>query len=748
MQMKRCLRRCAMAALLAVVFTSPIASQPPNPATPQPRRLALLIAINDYSASRLPRVGAAAPERDWPDLRGAVNDANDLREMLIARHGFDRANVVTLTDQQATRAAIVGALRRLAEDARRDDVVFVYFAGHGSRVVNSKSDEPDKLDESIIPADSRRGADDIRDKELRRVFNAILDRGARLTVILDSCFSGSGARGLPTGARPRGIRPDLRDVRDGSPSGPRPENRGALVISATHDDSSAWETTSIEDSRSHGAFTWAWLRAMRDASPNEPAIDTFARAQARLRAEMAFQDPVIAGEQRERSTPFLGNTSAPTRSAFAVERVKSDGTIVVAAGWAHGLSAGSEIRAIGSHARATVTKLVGLSRCEARAASNGVIRAGMLFELAGWAAPPSRPLRISVPTIPLNARSIASFARTAMSRAKQRDIRWINDPTVKTPDFVLRRDAGSWELLPSRTRFTTDATALDAIAHLPAHASLFLQLPAPETLATEMVLGTTAFANVQPATDPSDADYILTGRFAQNRVDYAWVRPHSARGDKRSSPLPLHSAWITDTGSDTAMALRDRALRLHKIQSWNLLESPPQSQWPYRLALRRVGDDELASNRIRGGETYTLELRANGPTAHAERRHIYVFSIDSYGQSTLLFPVSGSVENHFPLRDQQPQPVIPLKTKFEIAPPYGIDTYVLLTTDEPLPNLWVLQWDGVRSAPETTTPLERLLAVTSSARRGTRIVTTPNWSIERLVIESTGRTTQKRRSGV
>src|SRR6185369_1924676 len=136
----------------------------------------------------------------------------------------------------------------------------------GSQVKNSRSDEPDKLDESIVPADSRRGADDIRDKELRRIFNAILDRGAHLTVMIDACHSGSGARGLLTQARPRGIRPDLRDVADGGDAGPRPENRGALVISSAHDDEIAVETRD-DGGTMHGAFTWAWMRAMRDAAP-------------------------------------------------------------------------------------------------------------------------------------------------------------------------------------------------------------------------------------------------------------------------------------------------------------------------------------------------------------------------------------------------------------------------------------------------------------------------------------------------
>ncbi len=179
------------------------------------RRRALLIGINDYTASHLGKhpIAPPAPGRDWPNLTGAVNDVRILKEMLPLLYGFAPGDIVTIIDQAATRVTILDAIKRqLVEPASKGDVLLFYYAGHGSQVRNSLSDEPDKLDESLVPADSRLGAADIRDKELRALFNQILDRGARLTVMLDNCHSGSGARGLPTGARPRGVKPDLRDV--------------------------------------------------------------------------------------------------------------------------------------------------------------------------------------------------------------------------------------------------------------------------------------------------------------------------------------------------------------------------------------------------------------------------------------------------------------------------------------------------------------------------------------------------------
>src|SRR5438067_4310579 len=243
--------------------------------------------VKSRTPTKRPADGAAS-NRDYPNLTGAVNDAGALAEMLVLLYGFDRRDIITLTDQTATRAAILDTLeQQLVNTAAKDDVIFFYFAGHGSQVRNTLSDKRDKLDESIVPADSRIGARDIRDKELRILFNRILDRGAHLTVILDNCHSGSGARGLATGAHPRAIKPDLRDVADRVNS-PAPETRGALILSATQDADAAWEVRDNEG-KFHGAFSWAWMRALRDAAPGEPALETFLRAQARLRSETPYQ---------------------------------------------------------------------------------------------------------------------------------------------------------------------------------------------------------------------------------------------------------------------------------------------------------------------------------------------------------------------------------------------------------------------------------------------------------------------------
>jgi hypothetical protein len=570
----------------------------------------------------------------------------------------------------------------------------------------------------------------------------MLDRGAALTVILDNCHSGSGARALFGEARPRGIKPDPRDIADARPAGPRPEDRGALVLAASQDFDSAYETHD-EHGTFHGVFSWAWLRALRDSTAGEPVGDTFLRAQARLRLETPFQEPVMAGNATARSRPFMGMRTdrRATRTVVGVERVRKDGVVVLQGGWANGLSIGSKLRVAG--ASLTVTKVLGLGRSEARVdrsrdrAAAPVIRSGALAEVAGWTAPASRPLRVCVPRIAQSAASLAAQARALAAEAARRNVRWISDPTA-TPTHLLRWRAGEWELFDLRGDIRSIAASpAAAVAKIPRGATLFVQFPVPARIVDELDI-------TETVDNPADADYILAGRYTAQRLEYAWMRPAI---DRHRTALPARTDWLRQTSSDTASALRDQLLRLRRLQAWHLLESPPEARSPYHLNLRHARTNALVTGTLLGGESYDLVLRAATVPRLVQQRYIYVFMIDTFGKAFLLFPRSGSVENRFPLAGQEnaPREIALGAASFEIAPPYGIDSYFLLTTDEPLVNPAVLEWDGVRSrVPRADTALERLLLAINGNTRTVGVHTPANWSIEKLVLESVAPRLQKK----
>jgi hypothetical protein len=718
-----------------------------------PEKRAVLVGINDYTASSFPAPDTAAlPDRDWEDLQGAVTDVGILRDLLISRYGFEPANIITLTDQQATGAAILDALdRNLLRPSKKDDVTFFYYSGHGSQVANSLSDEPDCMDESIVPADSRRGADDIRDKELRRIFNGILSQGARLTVVFDSCHSGSGARGFDEGLRPRSVRPDLRDVADASDPGPRPENRGALIMAAAQDFDLAYETRDPAGNI-HGAFSWALENALRDSGPGEPAMDTFLRAHARLRLDMPAQEPMIAGNTEARLTPFLVARGERPRAKtlIAIERVNPDGTYVLQGGWVNGITIGSELEANG--VRIEVTALRGIARCDARAvvqrASRGIpatLQSGTLLKIVGWAAPPGRPLHVWIPAGPQDT---ISFARALAREAERRKIHWIADPTETAATHLVRWRDGGWEVLAQGQRAEhpggDPARILRAI---PSGSSVFLQLPGPANLVEAIGLRQKGDQDgIEITSDPRSADYILGGRYFNGQIEYAWLRRALTPAERGLVALPLRSRWSAAGVADTPLVLNDAIMRLRRVFGWQNLESPGNDALPYDLTIRRAADGSLVKDGVLVGESkYGLVLRARSGRAGGvvQPRYVYVFIIDSLGKSILLFPPSGSVENRVPMEDEETQVAhlpseIPLGewASFSATPPYGVDTYFLLTTDEALPDPWSLEWDGVRgvSGRGGTSPLQQLLELGGTMRSPLR--TPPNWSIEQLIFES------------
>jgi hypothetical protein len=138
---------------------------------------AICVGINDY------------PYGEGNDLRGCVNDANDWATLLKTRFGF--TDVKLLLDAQATKANILASLSNLVTTAQAGDVLVFTNASHGTYIPEKGGDEP-TYDEAICPYDVEDGQL-IVDDELRELF-VKLPAGVSLTVISDSCHSGSVTR--------------------------------------------------------------------------------------------------------------------------------------------------------------------------------------------------------------------------------------------------------------------------------------------------------------------------------------------------------------------------------------------------------------------------------------------------------------------------------------------------------------------------------------------------------------------------
>ena len=143
---------------------------------------ALLIGIDDYSHNA-----------DWGSLRTPVSDVRQLQALLTDRYGFDRRNVKVLTNDQATAANVTAALKSLIK-VEPEDLVFVYYGGHGAREEHDKQtilgcwvlhDSRNKPDSCVHGYPASNVRDHLSKSQAKHVFLAV-----------DSCFSGAiGTRG-------------------------------------------------------------------------------------------------------------------------------------------------------------------------------------------------------------------------------------------------------------------------------------------------------------------------------------------------------------------------------------------------------------------------------------------------------------------------------------------------------------------------------------------------------------------------
>jgi hypothetical protein len=155
-----------------------------------------------------------------------------------------------------------------------------------------------------------------------------------------------------------------------------------------------------------------------------------------------------------------------------------------------------------------------------------------------------------------------------------------------------------------------------------------------------------------------------------------------------------------------------------------------------------------AEGPAREGDRFGLVLSLDETLARgtAVQRYVYVFALDGAGKTTLLFPgvSSGSVENHLPASlaqgDTLPKQIaLGPRELFAIGPPFGTDTYLMVTSETALPDPAVLEGDAVasRSLERTSAdPLSRLLGAASIGQRGLSVTTPTDWSIERLMVRS------------
>lgn len=246
---------------------------------------ALCVGINDY------------PFGEENDLRGCVNDANDWTKLL--RDHFDFTDVKQLLNGDATKANMKAGIEGLLTGAKAGDVLVFTNASHGTYLADTDGDEIG-YDEAICPYDT--DANLLLDDELRTLFKNI-PKGVSLTVISDSCHSGSVTRVVVSEyRRNRQLSPRVFGEKELSPEQLRtargkekhPESAmKEVLLSGCKSNQTSADAFIANDY--HGAMSYFAIKAIRDAGFKLTYADLHKSLLSMLEEEMYDQIPQLEG---------------------------------------------------------------------------------------------------------------------------------------------------------------------------------------------------------------------------------------------------------------------------------------------------------------------------------------------------------------------------------------------------------------------------------------------------------------------
>lgn len=194
------------------------------------------------------------------DLEFAKDDAVALGAF-YRQLGVPADQVIELLDGSATLANIKRALGTdlVRNAANPDDLVIIYFAGHGEMEPDRSSADADGYSKYLLPHDVNPTdlfGSALSMEEVSRILQRL--RADRVVLIIDSCFSGAAGGRTPyePNAPSRGV------ISDEFLSRVAGAGRGRVILTASGSREVAQESNDIR----HGVFTYYLLEGLRGAA--------------------------------------------------------------------------------------------------------------------------------------------------------------------------------------------------------------------------------------------------------------------------------------------------------------------------------------------------------------------------------------------------------------------------------------------------------------------------------------------------
>lgn len=699
------------------------------------KKIALIIGIDKYVPDT-----PTGETLTWRNLNGAVRDANAMSNVLKCKYQFDVIKVLD-TPETTTTKGLKEAFKWLRDNTNSKDIVFFYYAGHGSQVENSKHFEADKTQECIVPSDAYKGKQNyILDTELNAFLLSLTNKNAIVTAIFDSCHSGSVSRNAITAETPvsRSLNHKFPDINTNVPKTIPPATRGALIISAAQNNETASETVNTEG-LPQGAFTDAFLQAI-NASPSVEDVATLEkRIRSLLRYNGKVQTPTFEGQETRMSKALFGeDVSTSDNPLLFVEKINaSTGEIKMLGGAALKIDKGTTLKN-DKNIELEISSLDGMINSYAKVTNGDInsIKEGDAFEVKVWAHANHPNLVVYAAKSDLNdikitsiGHELQSITSSSFSIIKPWEIgthTLAYNTTSK--QWVISNTCGAQKTIPSPSPAVVKKTISMMLCNGEKNVKLFVNLPLSsekyQLLAGEFEESATKLSN-----SSIDASYILGGFYDEGKLKYSWTLQSANSQSDEVKTLPAYADPIAVNSQSFKFNLTDQAQKIGAIKKWMTLRSPSSMAFPFKLCLEDLDNgDVITGGKIYEGQSMRLAFKKDNALFERWRKRnmfLYVFMIDNDGAMQLLLPFNFSDNKSDNILEGYEKDVVPVNLDGEYieftVEGTGADKMFVLASEEAIPNPEQLfNINGVRSTRSGTgsDPLVNLLNSINTNTRG------------------------------
>lgn len=243
---------------------------------------AVCVGVNEYAKTK----DAKGTEVDH-NLKGAVNDANSMHDVLVKTYGAKPENVHMLLDKDANGDKIITEIKWLLTTAKEGDQIIFSYSGHGARLEDKT--QADGYESVIVLSDLKL----VPGKLFGEIAKMEAANGVNASFVFDSCFSGGMSRDTEYRLKSLGVisKKSMEGAAFKKITLPKPEHvkfrtkqviakKGSYAFAYAGQRDQPTIDLSLGD-KAHGLFTILFLAVLED-NPKRPVKELFEAVNATL----------------------------------------------------------------------------------------------------------------------------------------------------------------------------------------------------------------------------------------------------------------------------------------------------------------------------------------------------------------------------------------------------------------------------------------------------------------------------------